>query len=150
MTVTPAPADLTLITFDDTTLILSVSGTDIFDVSGSYLPGSYTVEIRAWADNNVDTGYTITITVDVVDPCDLSTITILPAIVTPNPISYKLMDPTDTQVLQATVTSVTESETTVNCPLIVFEVKNTDMTTTLDTLFTWDSPSQTLTTYSID
>ena len=47
-------------------------------------------------------------------------------------------------------TTVTETETTISCPAITFEVTNLDGTTTLDSIFTWDSSTQKLTTYSTD
>ena len=48
-----------------------------------------------------------------------------------------------------TVTT-TEAVTTPNCPAIFFEVTDAAYLSTLDTLFTWDSTTQKLTTYSTD
>lgn len=38
-------------------------------MTGFYTPGSYVVEVRAWADNEQDTGYFEDLTITVVDPC---------------------------------------------------------------------------------
>ena len=34
-----------------------------------YNPGSYVVEVRAWADNNVDTGKFAQLSIEIIDPC---------------------------------------------------------------------------------
>ena len=85
---------------------MTVSGNSPFEggdhLSGTYIPGTYTVEIKAWADNNVDTGVTTSITVTIVDPCDGAAINVLSAIVTSDPIPYKIYDPADVQTLVAT------------------------------------------------
>ena len=44
--------------------------------SGIYNPGSYTVEVRAWADNNVDTEEFVILTVNILDPCEVGTLTL--------------------------------------------------------------------------
>ena len=38
-------------------------------VSGAYIPGTYSVEITAWADNEINTGESITMQVNVLNPC---------------------------------------------------------------------------------
>ena len=45
---------------------------------------------------------TTSITVTIVDPCDGAAINVLSAIVTSDPISYKIYDPADVQTLIAT------------------------------------------------
>ena len=37
--------------------------------TGTYNPGTYTVEVRAWADNNIDTEAIEELIVTIVDPC---------------------------------------------------------------------------------
>lgn len=37
--------------------------------AGEYSPGQYVIEVRAFADNNFDTGVFVDLTVDVLDPC---------------------------------------------------------------------------------
>lgn len=41
-----------------------------------YIPGEYVVEVRAWADNNFDTGRFEELTVNIVDPCLTAVLTI--------------------------------------------------------------------------
>ena len=38
-------------------------------MTGIYSPGIYIVEVRAWADNNIDTGAFEELLINVVDPC---------------------------------------------------------------------------------
>ena len=45
-------------------------------LTGTYIPGVYTVEVRAWAGNNIDTGEFIDLIVEIVDPCVSQTFSI--------------------------------------------------------------------------
>ena len=45
-------------------------------LTGTYIPGVYTVEVRAWAGNNIDTGEFIDLIVEIVDPCVSHTLVI--------------------------------------------------------------------------
>lgn len=45
-------------------------------LTGKYTPGSYVVEVRAWADNAYDTNTFEELLVEIVDPCLLATLTI--------------------------------------------------------------------------
>ena len=45
-------------------------------LSGVYTPGSYKVEVRAFTDNNVDTGAFEELEVTVIDPCVTATLII--------------------------------------------------------------------------
>ena len=38
-------------------------------LTGTYIPGVYTVEVRAFTVNSIDTGYFQDLTVAIVDPC---------------------------------------------------------------------------------
>ena len=38
-------------------------------LTGNYIPGAYTVEVRAFTENGIDTGYFQDLTVTIVDPC---------------------------------------------------------------------------------
>ena len=149
-----------MISFDDTTRTVSVVGSDVFyggdHLTGTYSPGTYTVEIRAWADNSYDTDVRTSFDVIIVDPCDPynsgANISILSAIFTPNPITtYMILDPVETHTLVADVTTVSETETSANCPTSIrFEVTNRNYSTALDSIFTWTSASQELAILSSD
>ena len=43
-------------------------------MNGSYHPGVYTVEVRAWADNEYDTGVFQRLEITVIDPCQSITL----------------------------------------------------------------------------
>ena len=146
MTVTPPVSDPGLIVFDDTTLEVKLYGVDVFyggdHTTGTYTPGTYSVEIKSQADNPlVDTGaaHVLTLSVTIVDPCDSPTgITVLPAIFTE--FTYFISDPTNTQTLTSTDTvTTTEAETTIVCPSIFFEVTDGADSSLLDSIFSWDS-----------
>ena len=103
MTVTDTNPGGGMMSFDLSTRTISVSGSDVFyngdHTTGTYTPGVYTVEIRGWGDNSYDTGTFDTFTVTILDPCDPDVtgslnVTILGAIVSPNPIQYQILDPT--------------------------------------------------------
>ena len=76
MTVEPNTATVSegLIKFDSDILLLSVYGTEIVSdndlVNGAYIADNFTVKIKAWGDNSIDTGHSITLTINVLDPCD--------------------------------------------------------------------------------
>ena len=38
-------------------------------LTGTYIPGVYTVEVRAWTLDNIDTGEFIDLIVEIKDPC---------------------------------------------------------------------------------
>ena len=38
-------------------------------LTGTYIPGVYTVEVRAWTVNSIDTGEFTDLVVEIVDPC---------------------------------------------------------------------------------
>ena len=127
MTMTPSTTGY--IVFDGIDKVTS-SGNDPFEggdyLTGTYTPGSYTLEIRSWADNSVDTGAFINLDVTIVDPCDSGTITIDPSIISPNPITYMIYDPADVQTFVATEGStVFQSELAASCPPILFSVTDT-------------------------
>ena len=44
-------------------------------LTGTYIPGVYTVEVRAWTINNVDTGEFQDLLVTIEDPCLLASLT---------------------------------------------------------------------------
>ena len=127
MTMTPSTTGY--IVFDGIDKV-TASGNDPFEcgdyLTGTYTPGTYTLEIRAWADNSVDTRVFINLDVTIVDPCDSGTITIDPSIISPNPITYKIYDPADVQTFVATEGStVFQSELAASCPPIQFSVTDT-------------------------
>ena len=45
-------------------------------LTGTYIPGVYTVEVRAWTVNNIDTSEFIDLIVEIVDPCVSQTFSI--------------------------------------------------------------------------
>ena len=45
-------------------------------LTGTYIPGEYTVEMRAWTVNNIDTSEFIDLIVEIVDPCVSQTFSI--------------------------------------------------------------------------
>ena len=45
-------------------------------ITGFYNPGTYEIEVRAWADNDFDTGQFELLTVQVIDPCVSASLTI--------------------------------------------------------------------------
>ena len=155
MTVVAANPGGGMVTFDETSRTISVTGSDVFysgdHTTGTYTPGVYSVEIRGWGDNSHDTNTFDTITVTILDPCDpdltgtnVPNVTILGEIVSPDPILYQILDPTDMHTLTASALTVTESETSVTCPEIKFSVTNLDYSTPLDSIFTWTWGSQEL------
>ena len=79
--------------------------------------------------------------VTIVDPCDKANgITILPGIISPNPIAYKIYDPQiDFTLAQIPSTTITEAEIIVDCPLIEFFVVGTGNADSapISTLYTW-------------
>ena len=90
-------ADPTLLLFDDSTLTVKVEGSQVFaggdQNSGSYIPGTYFVEVEANNENNISLGTVIDIVVTVIDPCDKAGgISILPAIINPSPLVYQIYD----------------------------------------------------------
>lgn len=144
-----------MVTFHHPSKTISVSGSDVFyngdHTTGTYTPGAYSVEIRGWGDNSYDTGTFETITVTILDPCDpdltgtnVPNVTILGAIVSPNPIPYQILDPKDSHILTVSGSTITESETIVTCPEILFSVTTPDWSTSLDSIFSWDFATQTL------
>ena len=44
--------------------------------TGFYNPGTYEVEVRAWADDDFDTEYVELLTIEVIDPCLTAVLTI--------------------------------------------------------------------------
>ena len=44
-------------------------------LTGTYIPGVYTVEVRAWTVNNIDTGKFQDLLVTIKDPCMLASLT---------------------------------------------------------------------------
>ena len=61
--------------------------------SGSYIPGTYYVEVQANNENNSPLGTVIDLVVTVIDPCDKAAgIAILPAIINPSPLVYQIYD----------------------------------------------------------
>jgi len=106
------------------------------------MPGTYFIEVEAINANNDPTGTKIDMTVTIIDPCDQANgITVLPGIVSPNPITYAVFEPQiDLTLAPVTSTTVTESETTISCPLIEFTVVGTGNldSAPLTTLYTWN------------
>ena len=106
------------------------------------MPGTYFIEVEANNVNNDPTGTKIDMTVTITDPCDkANSITVFPGIVSPNPIAYAVFDSQIDLTLAAVAsTTVTESETIVSCPLIVFVVVGTGKpdSAPITTLYTWD------------
>ena len=74
-TVVPLPDNLNLIVFgQDTTPMKVTVGTDSIyyngdHLTGSYNPGLYAVQVRAWADNDYDTGKFVELAIEIIDPC---------------------------------------------------------------------------------
>lgn len=99
ISISPSPANAALITFDGTTRQITVQGNNLFEGgdhdTGSYVPQVYTATIKAFGDNNFDTGTTFSTPITVVDPCDLPAglITFSSSQVSANPLSYKIGDP---------------------------------------------------------
>ena len=89
----------------------------------------------------VPSGTKIDMKVTVVDPCDKANgITILPGIISLNPIAYKIYDPQiDFTLAPIPATTITEVETIVDCPLIEFFVVGTGNadSASVSTLYTW-------------
>ena len=54
-------------------MMVTVSTDKIFfdgdHLTGTYIPGVYTVEVRAWTEDNIDTGEFIDLIVEIKDPC---------------------------------------------------------------------------------
>ena len=129
--ITQPLADPTLIVFDNTSMTITVSGNQVFaggdHLSGTYMPGTYFIEVKANYNTNVASGTKIDMTVTITDPCDKpNSITVLSGIVSPNPISYVVFDSQIDLTLTPVVGStVTELETTITCPLIEFVVVGT-------------------------
>ena len=75
LTMIPVPENPTLIVFqeDMETFRVTVEADSIYYngnyATGTYNPGSYDVEVRAWADNNFDTGMAELLTIHIIDPC---------------------------------------------------------------------------------
>ena len=71
MTVTPTPQNPGLIVLDQNSspMRVTVGTTDLLHETGNENHGSYVVEVRAWADNNHDTGFFEELTIEVRDPC---------------------------------------------------------------------------------
>ena len=69
MTVTAVNPGGGMISFDDTLRTISVTGSDVFyngdHTTGTYTPGTYSVEIRGWGDNSYDSNAFDTITVTI-------------------------------------------------------------------------------------
>ena len=65
MEVLPIPADLAMISFDETSKTLSIFSSKLYDngdyLSGTFIPDSFTVTIRALTDDDQDTGEFISI-----------------------------------------------------------------------------------------
>ena len=84
----PSVEDPNLIVFDPissdqltTQMKVTVSTQEVFyegDYSNiaRYKAGSYVVEVRAWADNNFDTGYSQDLQIEIVDECITQSFTI--------------------------------------------------------------------------
>ncbi len=111
-------------------------------MGSEYWPGTYDLEIRAWADNNVDTGSSIGLQVTILDPCDTTngggSITILPAIISPNPVLYKIYDPMiELDFISKDGVTVTQEETAAICTPIEFSITDINDSATLDSLFTY-------------
>ena len=143
--VTQPLADPNLIKFDDISLTVTVTGNQVFGggdhLTGSYMPGIYYIEIDASSEDMVPTGTKIDMTVTIVDPCDKANgITILPGIISQNPVAYKIYDPQiDFTLAPIPTTTITEAETIVDCPLIEFFVVGTGNTDSapMSTLYSW-------------
>ena len=143
--ITQPLTDSTLIVFDNALLTVTVSGNQVFaggdHVSGTYMPGTYFVEVEANINTNVPSGTKIDMTVTITEPCDKpNSITVLSGIVSPNPISYVVFDTKiDFTLTSLAGSTVTELETTINCPLIEFVVIGTGKVDSapLSTLYTW-------------
>lgn len=73
----PPPVDPDLIVFGDGILMTVTVSTPLsYFTAQAYNPGVYTVEVRAMADNNYDTGKFEELTVTILDPCITATLTI--------------------------------------------------------------------------
>ena len=74
------PSDPNLIVLkEDAPISVTVQTNDVFvggGSSGTRNAGSYQVELRAWADNDFDTGEFILLDIVVVDPCTTAILTI--------------------------------------------------------------------------
>ena len=118
------------------------------------MPGTYYIEVEAINGNNDPTGTKIDMTVTITDPCDQANgITVLPGIVSPNPIAYAVFETQiDLTLAPVTSTTVTESETIISCPLIEFTVVGTGNpdSAPLTTLYTWSQATQILSVVSSD
>lgn len=68
MIVNPTPSDPGLILFDEVSRTVTVSATSVY-YNGILSPNVYSVEIRAWGDNDYDTNEFITLDVTVINPC---------------------------------------------------------------------------------
>ena len=68
------PLDPNLIVFkeDETPLSVTVGTNDVWvggGTTGTRNSGSYAVEVRAWTDNDIDTGKFELLTIHIIDPC---------------------------------------------------------------------------------
>ena len=64
-------------------LIQVLTGTNLIyyggdNLTGAYIPGVYTVEVRAWGYNNYDTGEFEELQITIVDPCQAAAIRAVP------------------------------------------------------------------------
>ena len=77
-TLTPQPDNPNLIVIDELLPVNTVTVKadlvyyDDGSLTGFYNPGSYKIEVRAWADNNVDTGKFEDLDIEVIDACSAS------------------------------------------------------------------------------
>lgn len=97
--------------------------------TGQYVPQVYTAMIKAFGDNNFDTGTKFSVPITIGDPCDLpsGTLSFDSSFVSSSPLSYSIADPALIENFTLTAPKLTQAETIVNCPPITLSMTDSSL-----------------------
>ena len=108
------------------------------------MAGVYKITTTAVTPNGKMSPLTFSFNVEFIDPCVKAALTILPTVVSNNPIVYRIGDPTHVETFLDSL--VVSSEKTANCGDIQFTLTNKDGTPIDPAVWNWNPITQTFAT----
>ncbi len=100
------------------------------------MAGVYKITTTAVTPNGKMSPLTFSFNVEFIDPCVKAALTILPTVVSNNPILYRITDPTQVETFLDSL--VVSNETIAICPDIIFMITKKDGTPIDPAVWTWN------------